>query len=477
MRKYHVLRWYHPCNYQKPEMKKPLLSAKEYEQLKEFPVDNLSLVPKLINSNISVSKVEVNDEDVVAEMDTNRLLAQLKGKRVLNKNASTSRPIYYHDYSVKIPEGIDFKYQPGDSFGFYPKLSNEEVEFLAEKLGVSAEESVRISGPVEALSAFFPAKKIPDTGSLVIKTGEILSRLDIKSFPKKAALRTLAESCQDEKETAVLLFLSSRNGSDAYNRLRTELFSVQMLLAAFESLKPTLEVMASVVGPLQPRFYSCCRKQREGEAASFQIVFNVSENSPESAPEFKVKGVCSSWLESLKIEDDYLPIQQRSISHFRLPETISHDSRPIIMIAAGTGVSPFVGFLEILKSQNLKTFTWLIFGFRNLQDDFIFEDELKSFKNDGTLSRLSLAVSRDPVESKMYVQDVIRRDKKEFYNLITEKDALIYVCGDELKMIKGVNDVIVELILENNSEMNQKEAEGILLKWTKEKKIIRDIWV
>lgn len=454
-------------------MKKPLLTAKEYDELKNFAVDNLSLVPKLVNINVYVTKTTDSVES--ESINQGILLGQLKSSKVLNKDQSTSKPIYYYDFSVKVPEDFDFKYQPGDSFGFYPKLSQEEVEFLAEKLQVSLDDLIKISGPIEILSAFFPSYN--RSNALVIKTSEFLSRLDIKGFPKKATLRTLAEYCQDEKEANILLFLSSRNGSDAYNRLRTELLSVQMLLAAFDSLKPTLEVMASVVGPLQPRYFSCCRKQQQQDAqddSSFQIVFNVTESSPESSPEFKVKGVCSSWLESLKPESEFLPIQQRSISHFRLPEPLPSDC-PIIMIAAGTGVAPFIGFLETLKYQNSKLFTWLIFGFRSLQDDFIFQDELESFKAEGTLSRLSLAVSRDPVEPKTYVQDIIRKEKEEFFKLLN--NAIIYVCGDELKMIKGVNDAIVELILENNLEMSQKEAEALLMKWTKEKKIIRDIWV
>lgn len=453
-----------------PCMKKPLLTAKEYDQLKDFPVDNnLSLIPKLVNINISVTKT-VESEDTIT---SGKLLAELKRKKVLNKDPNTSKPIYYYDFSVKVPEGFDFKYQPGDSFGFYPKLSGEEIDFLAEKLEISLGDLIKISGPIETLSSLFPAHQIPESkGYLITKTGEFLTRLDIKGFPKKAVLRTLAEYCQDEKEAAVLLFLSSRNGSDAYNRLRTEMFSIQMLLATFDSFKPTLEVMASLVGPLQPRYYSCCRKQLD---SSFQIVFNVTENSSELAPESKVKGVCSGWLESLKTDDELLPIQQRSISHFRLPEPFPTGRRPIVMIAAGTGVAPFIGFLETLKSKKSQSFTWLIYGFRSLQDDFLFQDELECFKADGILSRLSLAVSRDPIESKTYVQDVIRKEKEDFYKFL--QDAIIYICGEELTMIKGVNDVIIELILENNPGMNQKEADGLLMNWAKEKKIIRDIWV
>lgn len=456
------------CTLVKKVMKKPLLTAKEQELLNEFPADNLSLLPKLLNIDISVSGGDDLSESVE---DPTKMRAELREKRVLNMDPATSRPIYYYDFAVNEAEGENgcLRYKPGDSFGFYPKLSDEEVKFLAEKLQTtSLDDLIKISASPESLSSFFPGKKI-EQGSVVVKMGELLGRLDVRGLPKKAVLRTLAEYCQDERDSAVLLFLSSRKGSDAFNRLRTEFLSVQTLLAALDSLKPTLEVLASVVGPLQPRFYSSCRQQVD---SSFQIVFNVNESV--LASEFKIRGVCSSWLASSLEIGHSVPILQRSISHFRLPDPLKSD-QPIIMIAAGTGVAPFIGFLETLQCQSEKPFSWLIFGFRNFQDDFIFANELESFKVNGILSRLSLAVSRDPVEPKMYVQDVIRKEKAEFSKIL--QDALIYVCGDELTMIKGVNEAITELILENNPQMNLKEAETLMSQWTKEKKIIRDIWV
>lgn len=450
-------------------MRKPLLTAKELESVKDFPVDNLTLIPKLVDFALHLKQTNENERSIISSYKP-ALLAELKHSKVLNKNqAAVSRPIYYYDFAVTVPETESFSYQPGDSFGFYPKLSAEEVDFIAEKVQVSPSRTVHLTGPLEILAAYFPQHQIEESG-LIIKVSDLISRLDVRSFPKKATLRTVAEYCQDEQESTALLFLSSRNGSDAYNRLRSELLSIQILLAAFDSINLPLEALVNLAGPLQPRYYSACRKQ---EGNSFQIVFNVSETSIESS---EIKGVCSSWLESLNGQScsATLPIIQRSISHFRLPSPLT--SRPIIMIAAGTGLAPFIGFLEVLQSQPVKPFTWLIFGYRSHQDDFIFEEELKEFQSSGILSRLALAASRDSVEPKTYVQDVIRKEKDEFYHLLQDEDALVYVCGDELTMIKGINDAIVELIMERTA-VTKKEADGLLLQWTRDKKIIRDIWV
>ena len=478
-------------------MKKPLLTAKEYELLKEFPTaSNLSLLPKILLTTISITKiVEKSVERTQEALDT-KLTARLKRHEILNKDPT--RPIYYYDFEVKSNALDEFKYEPGDSFGFSPELSQEEVENLSGRLGLDLKELVTITGPKDLLSSFFPRHDLSNCTELIVRIEDILSRIDLRSFPKKAILRTLAEYCSNESDSNLLLFLSSRNGSDAYNRLRGELLSGQIILSAIDSLKCVpIEVLASLFGPLQLRFYSCCRSQKSiggcsntesinsPSSGSFQIVFHVSEAAPESSPNLKIKGVCSSWLENLSKSSDLgnpsisFPIKKRSINHFRLPDVIS-SSRPIIMIASGTGIAPFIGFLEILQQAqnnfNLP-FNWLIFGLRSSKTDFIFQKDLEKFLQLGTLSRLSLAQSRDPDTPKTYVQDLLKKEKIEFSHLINEKDAIIYICGDEITMIKGVNDAIVEIIMENQPELNQKEAENLLMNWTKEKKIIRDIWI
>jgi sulfite reductase alpha subunit-like flavoprotein len=353
------------------------------------------------------------------------------------------------------------------------------VEQLCSRLNLSPSAPLKLLFPSPAhFQSFFPEYEADDLSSIAVTGRDLVARLDVRGLPKKAVVRSLAEYCQDPREAAQMLFISSRPGSGAYNRLAIEEggFSVMTLLAAFESLTPPVEALAGIVGPLAPRYYSCCRLQKTGVSSgrdffNFQIVFNGS-------------GVCASWLQSLAPGTQYnSPIIRRSVNQFRLPAEIKTPGcwkRPIVMIAAGTGVSPFLGFLEAIQdgAEN-SIFTWLIAGFRNRQDDFIFQSEFHEFVRTKTLSQLSLALSRDCEAPKMYVQDVIRRDKVQFYELVDPKqgDALVYICGDEVTMIKGVNEAIVELLMENDTELTKKEAEALLLRWTKERKVIRDIWV
>lgn len=466
---------------------KPLLIAKELECMKTFSNDNLTLLPKLISSNVEINYISSSYQGFESSDSEARLVANpirddhFQGKitsvRVITGKEAL-KPTYLAEFTIENSPD-EFKYQPGDSFGFYPELSSSEVNWLLERYQLRFDQPLELIGLDSFLQDFTTQKS---SGKIIIKAGNLIKRLDIRGFPKKATLRTFAEFCENPEHMAELLFLSSRNGSEAYNRLRCEMFSIHTLLSYFTSCKPPLAMLVTLSGALQPRYYSCCNLQSDSEDKfKFRFVFNVTETILSSDSDIKIKGACTGWFERM-IQDESICnrtffIQQRSISHFRLPSEIT--MRPIIMICAGTGVAPFIGFLDLLKSLPLEKipFVWLIFGFRTLTDDYIFKEKLDSFVSLGVISRLSLAISRDVSAPKQYVQDIIYSESGEFSRLMQTDDGLCYICGDELTMIKGVNDAIASSIKGSNPEWSSKEIDAILLNWTREKKILRDIWV
>ena len=103
------------------------------------------------------------------------------------------------------------------------------------------------------------------------------------------------------------------------------------------------------------------------------------------------------------------PRQERVIVHCRDPppnnfRLISNPKTPILMIAAGSGIAPFIGFLEQWEAMGGEEAT-LIYGCRN-DESFLYKKKLNAFKDTKVLNGLHAAFSR--VEPKKYVQERVR---------------------------------------------------------------------
>ena len=101
------------------------------------------------------------------------------------------------------------------------------------------------------------------------------------------------------------------------------------------------------------------------------------------------------------------------------------------MIGPGTGLAPFRGFIQERKhqlSQGPIGETVLFFGCRSSRFDYIYKDELDEAVEKGYITNLFVAFSREGHE-KVYVQHKIQEYAKELWYLLSEKAAVVYVCG------------------------------------------------
>lgn len=218
--------------------------------------------------------------------------------------------------------------------------------------------------------------------------------------------------------------------------------------------------------PLMPRYYSACNSPLHTPGV-LQFVFSMAEVT-DSAGSFIRHGVGSSYLQSIKV-GGFLQIFPRLVdSGFRLPDD---PSIPIVMVCAGTGVAPFIGFLQHRQALGIKGNAWLYLGVRT-GSDFIFKSAIADFVQDGFLSALRLATSRQ--EPRRHVQRLVEEDSEWLYRLMIELNARIYICGDELTMIRDVNAALVKMC---EQHMDKTAASKLLLEWTKARRVVRDIWV
>uniref|UniRef100_A0A2K6NFZ9 Methionine synthase reductase n=1 Tax=Rhinopithecus roxellana TaxID=61622 RepID=A0A2K6NFZ9_RHIRO len=250
---------------------------------------------------------------------------------------------------------------------------------------------------------------------------------------------------------------------------------------------------------LQPRPYSCASSSLF-HPGKLHFVFNVVEFLSTAPTEVLRKGVCTGWLALLVAsvlqpntyashEDSRIAlapkisISPRITNYFHLP---NDPSIPIIMVGPGTGIAPFIGFLqhrEKLQEQHPDGnfgAVWLFFGCRHKDRDYLFRKELRHFLKHGILTHLKVSFSRDaPVGEEeataKYVQDNIQLHGQEVVRILLHENGRIYVCGDAKNMAKDVHDALVEIISKEIG-VEKLEAMKTLATLKEEKRYLQDIW-
>lgn len=223
-------------------------------------------------------------------------------------------------------------------------------------------------------------------------------------------------------------------------------------LEKFPGIRPDPEAFVESLDPLQPRLYSISSSPKVDPDRVSLTVDHVRYLVKDRVR----RGVASSWLgEQLHTGARVAAYIQRA-HDFALPP---RSDIPIIMVGPGTGVAPFRAFLHERKALSAMGGAWLFFGHQRRAADFFYEEELEDFLAKGTLSRLSLAWSRDG-ETKTYVQDKMREEAEELWTWLA-KGAHFYICGDAKRMASDVEKALVDIASERG-QMDKKSAQAFV---------------
>lgn len=391
-----------------------------------------------------------------------------------------------------------FEYQPGDAFCVICPNNASEVEELLHILGLSEKGDnfvcVQVKQGTKKKGGSRP-QHIPERSTLKF----ILTWcLEIRAIPKKAFLRALVECTGDVGEKRRLQELCSRQGASDYTRfIRDSNVCLLDLLHAFPSCKPSLSLLIEHLPKLQARSYSASSSNLY-QPGRLCFVFNVVEFPASPSRPASRKGVCTGWLAELvapllhpskntldakgESSSEKIYIFPRPNNAFHLP---ADPSVPFIMVGPGTGISPFIGFLQHrqkLREQHTDWEfgeTWLFFGCRHQDRDYLFKDELRSFVDNGTLTHLKVCFSRDSSTaeeaSPKYVQDILRLCAKEVARVLLKERGYFYICGDKKHMADDVSDAVVD-ILSMEMEADKLEAMKILATLREAKRYLQDVW-
>uniref|UniRef100_A0A674GSJ0 Nitric oxide synthase 3 n=1 Tax=Taeniopygia guttata TaxID=59729 RepID=A0A674GSJ0_TAEGU len=200
------------------------------------------------------------------------------------------------------------------------------------------------------------------------------------------------------------------------------------VLAEFPSVALPAALLLSQLPLLQPRYYSISSAPGAHPGEIHLTVAVVTYHSENGQGPLHY-GVCSTWLARLQ-PGDTVPAFIRGAPSFRLPPA---PDTPCILVGPGTGVAPFRSFwqhrLHLLRGP-LGPMV-LVFGCRSSALDHIYREEMEEARQQGALSQVLTAFSRQPGSPKTYVQDVLRAQlAAEVHQVLCQRGGHMYVCGD-----------------------------------------------
>lgn len=339
--------------------------------------------------------------------------------------------------------GTGLSYEAGDALGVRPVNSGGLV---AEWLAVTGLDG---STPVEV------------NGVGAVPFTEALHRhLDVTRITSDL-LRFVSERTRDNRELKKLMRPDNKDGLAQWSWGRQAVDVVTEF-----AVRASAQEWTGVFKRLQPRLYSISSSPL---VDPHHVSLTVSVVRYENLHGRPRGGVCSPFLADGEAGLEVPVFVQRS-PHFRPP---ADPVTPMIMVGPGTGVAPFVGFLQERRALGHRAPNWLFFGEQHRATDFYYQEELTALQGSGVLSRLDTAFSRDQ-RAKVYVQDRMREHGPELWHWLQD-GARFYVCGDASRMAKDVDRALRDIAVTHGG-MTEGEAAAYMKQLSTEKRYVRDVY-
>lgn len=341
-------------------------------------------------------------------------------------------------FSIK---GADWSYECGDSLGVFPKNCPEMASLLLEKLG--------IDGSSESVT--------PD-GKTSTVLDRVLTEFNISKVSKKFANWVAKTGNYSELEGVVA-------DKEAFKK-HTEDRDLIDFLEKYPLSGVTADELFASLGKLQARLYSIASSPKK-HPDEIHLTVGVVTLDVDGRTR---KGVCSTYMADRIEDDSNVPTFLQSSKTFKLPTDLD---TPIIMIGPGTGIAPFLAFLQERESTAAKGDNWLFFGDQHEATDFLYKDELTGWVDSGLLQKLDTAFSRDQKE-KIYVQNRMYQNGQEFWNWL-ERGAIVYVCGDAKRMAVDVDNTLRQII-EEFGKVPADQVDEFMKNFKSEGRYLRDVY-
>ena len=350
--------------------------------------------------------------------------------------------------------GSGLSYQVGDALGLWPTNCDEFVASVihAAKLdptdkvsSIGSDDQTQIVSIAESLSGICLRTITPELLEAAIES--------VRIRPKKNGA-----VAQDAELIASLEAFGESEG----------LYDLDVLefLEAFPSLRWTAQQIVDALNAHRPRLYSIASSQALHPT---QVHLTVGRVVNEVRNRHR-KGVASTMLADRLQPNAALRVFIQPSHGFTIP---ADPKASMIMVGPGTGIAPFVAFLQQRQADKATGRNWLFFGDQKLASDFLYREQLESWQKGGLLTKLDLAFSRDDA-GKVYVQHRMLEKGAELFAWL-ESGGYFFVCGDASRMAVDVDKALQEVIAIHGNR-TPAEAKQYLVAMTNAKRYVRDVY-
>ncbi|KAH7309301.1 NADPH-cytochrome P450 reductase [Rhexocercosporidium sp. MPI-PUGE-AT-0058] len=350
----------------------------------------------------------------------------------------------------------ELKYKTGDHLAVWPSNPAEEVQRLVRVLRLQD----RFDTPL-LISSFDPSNQVkypsPTTWSAIfqhyLEICAPVSRetvLALAQFATSASSRDKLQEIGKDKSTYYTYCFHN------HTTLGRLLENISSPIDTWSNL-PLSFILESLT-PLSPRYYSISSSSVVSPKQISITVATTSEPSPNCT--VPIPGLTTTYLQAIESKHSIPANTPNSYPHahfqYNLSETISlldngtklyahirkskfrlptQTKTPIIMIASGSGMAPFRGFLAErarLSSMGREVGRSLLFFGCRSPENMLYGAELAALQSGNGNMEVVTAYSRSEKRKgggKVYVQDRLEERGEEVMRLLLEEGAYFYICG------------------------------------------------
>jgi NADPH-ferrihemoprotein reductase len=379
------------------------------------------------------------------------------------------------------------QYETGDHVAIWPINPNDEVALLASLFGwdkkfLKATVDIKPRNPTIDENAAIPIPT-PTTREALLQY-----QLDICGPVSPEVLDLLASHSPNADAKAYLdrCRFDPESRSDIFNQ---HLTCGQLMKRAAPGKTWTEDVfsaLVSMMSKLHPRYFSIASSPLV-DPDSFAITVGLLETPPPQADR-PIVGLTTGYLYSLhrkkneidktnRLRPSYNFDGPRSIlsgyklfahvrkSKFKLPADIE---KPILMIAAGSGIAPFRGFVQermaLSRRGNSVGKMILFYGSRS-EKDCLYSDIWSEAEDKGILETHFVFSAQLVDGKKFYVQHKLLEHAETTKQLIQNGNGSVYICGSA-NMANAVETSLGMLLCDS----------GAIKQLKKSKRLQEDVW-